>query len=119
MTLTEKQARVKWLSIRQAMEGVIEYDDAWTVDMIDNHENEIIEVILSALFEASENPEPEPRPHGNDYPQCMCDTCYEGRDKELQIEGGISQMGMMIIPMLPVNVFDITPLLEWFKSRRS
>ena len=50
MTLTEEQARAKWLFIRQAMEDVIEYDDAWTADDIDNHENKIVEVILVALF---------------------------------------------------------------------
>jgi hypothetical protein len=55
MTLTEETARAKWLNIRQAMEGVIEYDDAWTADMIDSHENEIVEVILAALFDDGAN----------------------------------------------------------------
>ena len=55
MALTEKEARAKWLAIRQAMEGVIEYDDAWTADAIDSHENEIIEVVLATLFDDGAN----------------------------------------------------------------
>ena len=55
MTLTEEEARAKWLPIRQAMEGIIEYDDGWTAEDIDNHENKIIEVILAALFDDGAN----------------------------------------------------------------
>ena len=55
LALTEEAARAKWLNIRQAMEGVIVYGDDWPPEWIDRYENEIIEVVLAALFDASAN----------------------------------------------------------------
>ena len=47
----KEQAEAKWAEIRQALDGVIDYEDGWTADMIDKHENEIVQAVLDAVFD--------------------------------------------------------------------
>ncbi len=42
----------------------------------------LIENAYHAMIKASEDPEPKPE-HETDYPRCMCDACFEGRDQTL------------------------------------
>ena len=44
------EAEARWDDMRTALEGVIEYDDAWKAELIDDDQNKIIKAVLDGLF---------------------------------------------------------------------
>ncbi len=63
--MTRAEAEARWTDMREALEGVVEYDDAWKADQIDDDQNRIIEAVLDGLFgEVSDRGRLVP-PHGS------------------------------------------------------
>ncbi len=48
--MTRADAETRWIDMREALEGVIEYDDAWKAEQIDDDQNAIIKAVLDGLF---------------------------------------------------------------------
>ena len=54
--MTRAEAEARWGDMRTAMEGVIEYDDAWRAEQIDDDQNRIIKAVLDGLFGEANDP---------------------------------------------------------------
>ena len=48
--MTRAEAESRWDNMRTAMEDVIDYDDAWKAEDIDDDQNKIIKAVLDGLF---------------------------------------------------------------------
>ena len=48
--MTRAEAEARWTNMREALEPVIDYDDAWKAEQIDNDQNKIIKAVLDGLF---------------------------------------------------------------------
>ena len=48
--MTRAEAEARWTDMREALDGVIEYDDNWNSEQIDADQNKIVEAVLNGLF---------------------------------------------------------------------